>query len=105
MELLELLVDPNTLRNFGWPHFSPDAMLQAVLVKCGKEPFIDSKQPLIHRLRTNVKILFSFIVDDQAALETLFARRPIEQVLQQVIHLAKANGNGDNNMVHLQVGP
>lgn len=47
-------------------------------------------------------MLFSFIVDDQNALESLFARRPVEQVLQQVIRLAKANGTSDS-MVQLSI--
>lgn len=94
VELLNLLVEPNALRNFGWPECSVDLVLQTVLVKCGKEPCSNPCFSLTQRLRENTKLLFSFIVDD-VALETLFAKRPIEQVLEQVILIAKSNDNPD----------
>jgi hypothetical protein len=62
------------------------------------------KQPdisLVQRLRDNTKRLFSFLVDDQIAMENLFSRRPIEQVLQQVIELAKDARGSANNIVQL----
>lgn len=96
IELLSLLVDPNALRNFGWPTYSVDIVLQSVLVKCGKTPLSNPNISLAQRLRANTKLLFSFIVDDQTALENLFARRPVEQVLQQVIQLAKSSAKSDN---------
>lgn len=89
-------MDPNALRNFGWPNSSVDVVLQTVLVKCSKEPFSNPNLTLAQRLRCNTKMLFSFIVDDQNALENLFARRPVEQVLQQVIQLAKSGESSDN---------
>lgn len=61
-----------------------------------KEPFSQPHLSLAQRLRANTKRLFSFIVDDQNALENLFSRRPVEQVLQQVIELAKSGKNSDN---------
>ena len=51
--------------------------------------------------QVNTQTLFTFIVDDPTALETLFARRPIEQVLEQVIHLAKSRDSPD--LVPLQL--
>jgi hypothetical protein len=56
---------------------------------------------LAQRLRGNIQRLFSFLVDDQTALENLFSRRPIEQVLQQVIELARNAGGSTNNIVQL----
>lgn len=96
IELLTLLVDANALRNFGWPNCSVDLVLQTVLVKCAKEPYSNPSLTTAQRLRANTKMLFSFIVDDQNALENLFARRPVEQVLEQVVQLAKSGGNSDN---------
>ncbi len=84
------------MNNFGWPNNSVDAVLQSVLVKCGKAPVSNTNLTVAQRLRANTKMLFSFIVDDQAALENLFSRRPVEQVLQQVIQLAKSSENSDN---------
>lgn len=95
-------MDSSALKTFGWPGNSVDSVLRAVLVNCGKEPVVNENEPLIQRLRLNVKNLFSFIVDDQVALETLFERRPIEQVLEQVINLAKSNNN-NNNIVQLPI--
>ncbi|KAI9554526.1 hypothetical protein GHT06_019799 [Daphnia sinensis] len=96
IELLSLLVDPEAMRSFGWPNYSVDMVLQSVLVKCGKEPFSQPHLSVAQRLQANTKKLFSFIVDDQTALENLFSRRPVEQVLQQVIELAKSGKNSDS---------
>ena len=96
MELLNLLVEPNALSNFGWPNYSVDHVLQSVLIKCNKEPLSNPNLTIAQRLRVNIKMLFSFIVDDQTALENLFSRRPVELVLQQVIQLAKSSENSDN---------
>jgi len=52
------------------------------------------------RLKANTKTPFSFIVDDQTALENWFAWRSIEQVLEQVISLAKSSDYVD--LVQLQ---
>jgi len=102
MELLSLLVESNALRNFGWPECSVDQVLQKAVIQCGEEAASSPSIPLtwrcIHiyltwaqRLKANTKTPFSFIVDDQAALENWFAWRSIEQVLKQVISLAKSS--------------
>ena len=90
MELLNLLMDPATLYNFGWPDVSVDSVLQAVVTQCGKEPLTDHTLLVSKRLTENVQKLFSFIVDDQDALETILLHKPVEEVLQQVIDLAKS---------------
>ena len=103
VELLTLLLEPNSLRNFGWPECSVDAVLQTVLVKCGKEPCSNmGTTELAHRLRANTQMLFSFIVDDPVALENLFSRRSIDQVLEQVIYLAKS-GDSPTELVQLNI--
>ena len=100
IELLSLLVESNALRNFGWPECSVDQVLQKVVIQCGEEAASSPNLTLAQRLKANTKTLFSFIVDDQTALENLFAWRSIEQVLEQVISLAKSSDNVD--LVQLQ---
>jgi hypothetical protein len=97
---LSLLVESNALRNFGWPECSVDQVLQKVVIQCGEEAASSPNLTLAQRLKANTKTLFSFIVDDQTALENLFAWRSIEQVLEQVISLAKSSDNVD--LVQLQ---
>ena len=94
IELLNLLVEPGVLRSFGWPEFSVDAVLQGVLDKCGKEPCCNPNLTLFQRLRVNTKLLFSLIVD-QPALESLFSKRPIEQVLELVVKQAKSSESNE----------
>ena len=96
MELLNLLLDPNALRNFGWPERSVDSVLQQVLNECHLEPCSDSELSLSQRLRINTKILFGYVVDNQPALESLLAKCPIDKFLEQVIHRAKHNLNNNN---------
>jgi hypothetical protein len=56
---------------------------------------------LVQRLRGNTQKLFSFLVDDQTALGNLFSRRPVEQVLEQVIDLARNAGGSNSGVVQL----
>jgi hypothetical protein len=89
--LLGFLVDPSVLYNFGWPCISVDSILQSVLEKCGKMPLTSNYYSSMNeRLKANAKILFSFIIDDPIALESLFARRSIDNVLEEVISLARS---------------
>jgi hypothetical protein len=74
--------------------------LKKVVIQCGQEAASSPNLTLAQRLKANIKTLFSFIVDDQTALENLFAWRSIEQVLEQVISLAKSSDNVD--LVQLQ---
>ena len=93
VELLSLLLDPNALRNFGWPERSVDSVLQQVLIGCHMNPCADPDISLSQRLRINTKILFGYVVDNQPALESLLARCPIDKFLEQVIYRAKHNVN------------
>ena len=93
VELLNLLLDSNTLRNFGWPERSVDSVLQQVLIQCNLNPCADAALSLSQRLCVNTKILFGYVVDNQPALESLLARCPIDKFLEQVIYRAKHNLN------------
>ena len=96
VELLNLLmVDPNALRNFGWPERSVDSVLQQVLIECHLNPCANPELSLSQRLRINTKLLFAYVVDNQPAIESLLARCPIEKILEQVIDLAKPSDNVD----------
>ena len=90
-ELLDLLFDPDVLRELGWPSSGPDFVMQSILTHCGSQPFNDPKLDFAQRLLANTKLLFSFIIDDQQVLDDLLAEKSMDQILRHVIELSKCS--------------
>ncbi|XP_050548905.1 zinc finger protein ZFP2-like isoform X2 [Daktulosphaira vitifoliae] len=89
MELLTVLVDESTLKEFGWPNTTVDHLIESVIKRCGHMPIAPENASYMSRLRDNSKQLFSIIIDD-SAIQTLLSNQTIEEVIEHVLKLAKA---------------
>ncbi|XP_060836197.1 zinc finger protein ZFP2-like [Rhopalosiphum padi] len=89
MELLTVLVDESTLKEFGWPGTTVDHLIESVIKRCGHTPVAAEEASYMARLRDNSKQLFSIIIDD-SAIQTLLSNQTIEEVIEHVLKLAKA---------------
>ncbi|CAB0010835.1 unnamed protein product [Nesidiocoris tenuis] len=83
-ELLTLLVDEATLRGLGWPEAGVESILEAVIRRCGHEPAPVST-PHHDRLRHNIKLLFTVVIDDSAVKALLNNQTVDEQYLSVTI--------------------
>lgn len=87
-ELLTLLVDEATLVGLGWPAEGVESVLESVIKRCGHEP-APRTTPSHERLRHNVKLLFTVVIDD-SAIKALLNNQTIDQVILHVLRLAKS---------------
>lgn len=90
-ELLSLLVDDECLKAFGWPDAPVDKLLDCVIRRCGQTPASDEDFDYLGRMRENVKLLFTVVIDD-AAVKSLLNNQTVDEVIAHVLELAK-NGS------------
>ncbi|KAI2809673.1 hypothetical protein BLOT_000824 [Blomia tropicalis] len=88
-ELLILLVDEKLLKNFGWPNSSIDSLLEAVIKQCNHEPVKCEDYNYFDRLRENVKLLFTAVIEDDS-LKELLNNKTVDEVIVNVIMQANA---------------
>ena len=62
-ELLILLVDEKLLKNYGWPNSPIDTLLESVIKQCNHEPVKSEDYNYFDRLRENVKLLFTVVIE------------------------------------------
>lgn len=88
-ELLSLLVDDECLKAFGWPDAPVDKLLDAVIKRCGQTPASDEDFDYLGRMRENVKLLFTVVIDDEA-VKSLLNNQTVDEVILHVLRLAKS---------------
>ncbi|KAL5284011.1 su(Hw) family protein [Megaselia abdita] len=89
-ELLDLLVDSNTLKKFGWPSSPVEYVLEKVIENCGQS-LTDlqlGSNDYDTRMREYVKVLFSVVIDNESIRE-LLNNHPIDEVIYQVLAMAQ----------------
>lgn len=89
-ELLSLLVDDECLKAFGWPDAPVDKLLDAVIVRCGQTPASEEDFDYLGRMRENVKLLFTVVIDDDA-VKSLLNNQTVDEVIMHVLKLAKSD--------------
>lgn len=89
-ELLSLLVDDECLKAFGWPDAPVDKLLDSVIKRCGQTPASEEDFDYLGRLRENVKLLFTVVIDD-AAVKSLLNNQTVDEVIMHVLKLAKSD--------------
>ncbi|XP_022913833.1 zinc finger protein 436-like [Onthophagus taurus] len=87
-ELLGLLVDESTLKDFGWPDTPVDKMLDSVIRRCGHKPASKEDFDYIGRMRENAKLLFTVVIDDDT-IKSLLNNQTVDEVILHVLRLAK----------------
>lgn len=88
-ELLTLLVDESTLQSFGWPDAPVDKLLDSVIKRCGHKPASEEDFDYIGRMRENVKLLFTVVIDDEA-VKSLLNNQTVDEVIVHVLKLANS---------------
>lgn len=87
-ELLNLLVDEETLKSFGYPETPIDELLESVIKRCGHTPVDTEAYEYYDKLRENSKILFTVVIDD-SAVKQLLNNQTVDEVILYVLRLAK----------------
>lgn len=88
-DLLKILIDDDTLQLFGWPDASIQDILEAVIRRCGHQPLTsDSDLLFTERLRENVKLLFSVVVED-STVKSLLTTKTVDDVILHVLEISK----------------
>ncbi|XP_015609871.1 protein suppressor of hairy wing isoform X2 [Cephus cinctus] len=89
VELLTILIEEDTLQLFGWPSAPIQDVLEAVIRRCGHQPITsDSDKPFPERLRENVKLLFTVVIEDDT-VKSLLTTQTVDEVIQHVLKLSK----------------
>ena len=88
-ELLILLVDEKLLKNFGWPNAQIDSLLESVIKQCNHEPVKCEDYNYFDRLRENVKLLFTVVIEDES-LKELLNNKTVDEVIVNVIVQAQS---------------
>ncbi|KAG7204030.1 hypothetical protein KM043_001889 [Ampulex compressa] len=89
VDLLRILIDEETLQLFGWPSAPIQDILEAVIRRCGHEPLTSDSDILFNeRLRENVKILFTVVIEDDT-VKSLLTTKTVDDVILHVLELSK----------------
>ena len=85
-ELLEFLIDEDTLKEFGWPRASVEKVLPLVIERCGLEPSTDTNDGMDvgSRIRENTKILFALTMEGDN-IKALLNNHTIDEVIVNVL--------------------
>lgn len=89
--LLKTVVDEDVLTKFGYPKTPIEKVLNSVIKQCGQSPVDSSTCPDAGtKLRENVKLLFTSVIDDESIKEML-NNHTIDEVICHVIKLSETN--------------
>lgn len=89
-QLLKTVVDEDVLEKFGYPKTSIEHVLVSVIKQCGQVPVDNSTcQDPSSKLRENVKLLFTSVIDDETIKEML-NNHTIDEVINYVIKLSES---------------
>lgn len=87
-QLLDLLVDDDTLAEFGWPEKSVEDVLSLVIEQCDQVPADYSTCPdYATKIRENTKLLFTTVIDNDSIKE-LLNNQTIDEVILHVLKTA-----------------
>lgn len=91
VRLLKIVVDEDILIKFGYPKAPIERVLSSVIKQCGQSPVDNITCPnLSSKLRENVKLLFTSVIDDESIKEML-NNHTIDEVVCHVIKLSESN--------------
>lgn len=87
-QLLNLLVDDDTLAEFGWPEKSVEDVLSLVIEQCDQVPADYTTCPdYATKIRENTKLLFTTVIDNDSIKE-LLNNQTIDEVILHVLKTA-----------------
>lgn len=89
-QLLNIVVDEDTLKKFGWPDASIEHVLSSVIEQCGQVPAdYNSCSDYTSKMRENVKLLFTTVIDNDL-IKSMLNNNTIDEVINHVLKLAKS---------------
>lgn len=87
-QLLNLLVDDDTLAELGWPEKSVEDVLSLVIEQCDQVPADYTTCPdYATKIRENTKLLFTTVIDTDKIKE-LLNNQTIDEVILHVLKTA-----------------
>ncbi|KAH7638700.1 translation initiation factor eif-2b subunit delta-like protein [Dermatophagoides farinae] len=86
-ELLAYVVNHELLQGYGWPNKPVDLLLESLIKQCNHEPVKAEDYNFYDRLRENVKLLFTVVIEDESLKETL-EMKTVDEVIADVIQEA-----------------
>ncbi|OTF83353.1 translation initiation factor eIF-2B subunit delta-like protein [Euroglyphus maynei] len=86
-ELLAYVVNQELLQGYGWPNKPVDLLLESLIKQCNHEPVKAEDYSFFDRLRENVKLLFTVVIEDESLKETL-ELKTVDEVIAEVIQEA-----------------
>ncbi|XP_019700628.1 zinc finger protein 436 isoform X1 [Harpegnathos saltator] len=93
IDLLRILIDEETLQLFGWPEAPIQDVLEAVIRRCGHEPVTsESCVSFTERLRENVKLLFTVVIEDDT-VKSLLTTKTVDDVILHVVEISNGTKN------------
>lgn len=74
---------------FGWPEAPIQDVLDAVIRRCGHQPVTvdDSDLTFEDRLRENVKLLFTVVIEDDT-VKSLLTTQTVDEVILHVLKIS-----------------
>lgn len=90
-KLLKTVVDESVLKKIGYMKAPIEKVLSSVIKQCGQSPVDNSTCPdLSSKLRENLKLLFTSVIDDDSIKEML-NNHTIDEVVCHVVKLSETN--------------
>ncbi|KAM8706967.1 hypothetical protein ACLKA7_011126 [Drosophila subpalustris] len=87
-KLIDMLVDPQTLKKYGWPNSSEETVLCKVIENCGhdlaKEGENYAELDYGSRMREYCKLLFTVVIHNDS-IKSLLNNFPIDEVIEYVL--------------------
>lgn len=88
-KLLNLLLDADMLSGFGWPTASVEHVLSEVIKQCGHKPAdYDNCSDYTTKMRENVKLLFTVVIDNDA-FKSLMNNHTIDEVIHEILKMSE----------------
>lgn len=90
-KLLKTVVDESVLKKFGYMKAPIEKVLSSVIKQCGQSPVDNTTCPdSSSKLRENLKLLFTSVIDDDSIKEML-NNHTIDEVVCHVVKLSETN--------------
>lgn len=89
-QLLGLLLDATTLDDFGFPKLPVVSILSAIIENCGGKPFDEADTDEATRVRENVKLFFTLVMESEQ-IKSLLNNHTVDEVIQYIIKYLQAD--------------
>lgn len=89
-QLMGLLLDATTLDDFGYPKLPVVSILSAIIENCGGKPFDEPDTDEATKVRENVKLFFTLVMESEQ-IKSLLNNHTVDEVIQYIIKYLQAD--------------